>query len=102
MSGLTEKEREWRAEMSQALGKAREAIMAINGPYRETATALRLFDQMCEVAIDDEDIGPCIMCEEPIWIIAGDRSEATEDGEPVCQACVERWKRDAAQEGEVV
>lgn len=89
---LTDEQREWRKDMSAALAKLTAAITAINGPYARTVAALAAQKEVADIAIDDEDIGPCTACEEPIWSIAGDASVADEDGNCFCAACVAAWE----------
>lgn len=87
---LTLEQREWRIYMAEALEELRVAIVAINGPYVETKIALDALKKVGETAIDDEDIGPCGHCGEPIWLHAGDDYVDGED-ERFCEGCVKAW-----------
>ena len=90
---LTTRDREWRKEMNEALAHLHEAIIAINGPHAQMTAALEAQQAVADLAIDDEDMGPCASCEEPIWLIADDGQWASnDDGDRFCMSCVKRWE----------
>lgn len=77
---ITPEQREWRALMVDAVKETRTAITGINGSYSLTIVALRALDELNEIAIDDDLLGRCEMCAEPIWAIADETYAATDDG----------------------
>jgi len=90
-AGLSDEQREWRKEIQDALIELERSIIGINGPYQQTTQALRDLKAIWDLAIDDEDMGPCEGCGEPIWLLADDEYVANEDGGRFCARCVAGW-----------
>lgn len=87
---ITDEQREWRALMVDAIEETRAAIKEINGGYRPTLQALGALEELAGVAIDDEVLGRCEHCSEPIWAIADGKTGkyASTDGGYLCEGCV--------------
>lgn len=99
---LTDEQREWRKNMLQGLDALGASIEAINGPYRETCEAFRKLKEVSDLAIDDEDFGPCASCGEPIWLIADDGNCASnDDGDRFCMRCVNEWQAEEVEAAQV-
>lgn len=92
---LTEEQREWRSDMAAAFDLLREAVVDINGPYKQTRNALSLLDSASACAIPAEDLGPCEGCGDSIWSDADEDTCVMTDDGTFCRDCVARWNEAA-------
>lgn len=90
MLKLTDDEREQREKLQDAIDEARAKVQGINGAYYPMTAALQSLDALESIAIDDESMGRCEVCDRRVWHLADEDCRGDSDSGYFHAECFER------------